>query len=84
MNSSLFNICIQIVGFPDVSDLKESASKAGDWGLIPDWLDPLENRMAIIHPGIRPYECMNVGRPLFLSHSSSITTEFIPARKPWC
>ena len=35
MNSCLFNICVQIVGFPDGSDLKESASKAGDLCLIP-------------------------------------------------
>ena len=66
MNSSLFNICIQIVGFPDGSDLKESASKAGDRCLISDWLDPLENRMAIIHPGIRPYECIECGQTFIL------------------
>ena len=38
--------CIFFLGFPGVSDGKESTSNAGDLGLVLGWEDPLEEGMA--------------------------------------
>ena len=51
---------ISFWGFPDGSDGKESACKAGDPGLIPEWEDPLEEGMAN-HSSILPGESHGQG-----------------------
>ena len=43
------------LGFPGGSDSKESSCKAGDWGLIPGFENPLEEEMAT-HSSILAWE----------------------------
>ena len=42
----MYKIHTYFMGFPSVSDGKESASNAGDLSLIPAWEDPLEKGIA--------------------------------------